>query len=261
MKYFSLYLAFFRANLMKDMAYRGNFLLGSLTTALESLMVYFGVAVLFRHVTTIAQWTYEEMLILLGVYMISNSAAWLLFRAGVSDLDRTINRGDLDWYLVKPIDAQFLSTVTRIDIEDAARSLVGLVLVGLGLYRGTAEVSFWRLLAFVITFLAGQAILYSIQLALKTVSFKSLQGWATNSIAFRFHDLAQYPTDIYRGLMRVVYTFVLPLAFIATVPAKALIGEITAGLFALSLLIAAAALAITRLIWKRALRTYTSASS
>jgi len=235
MKYFSLYLAFFRANLMKDMAYRGNFLLGSLTTALESLMVYFGVAVLFRHVTTIAQWTYEEMLILLGVYMISNSAAWLLFRAGVSDLDRTINRGDLDWYLVKPIDAQFLSTVTRIDIEDAARSLVGLVLVGLGLY--------------------------SIQLALKTVSFKSLQGWATNSIAFRFHDLAQYPTDIYRGLMRVVYTFVLPLAFIATVPAKALIGEITAGLFALSLLIAAAALAITRLIWKRALRTYTSASS
>ena len=261
MRLLKLYRAFFRFNLMADMAYRSTFLFGVFLTCVESLAVFISITVLFRHVNSIAGWSYEHMLILLGTFILSNAAAWLLFRAGISDLDRVINKGDLDWYLVKPIDTQLLVTIQRIDIEDAGRSLVGLALLIFGLRDSPTIEILTRLPVFFILFGSGQIVLYSIQLIFKSVSFKSIQGWATNSIAWRFHELAQFPTDIYRSLLRVVYTFIFPLAFIVTVPAKALTGKLTVALFFGSILAALVTFTAARLIWKRALRSYSSASS
>lgn len=261
MRLLKLYRTFFRFNLMADMAYRETFLFGLFLTCLESLAVFAGVVILFRHVDSIAGWSYEHMLVLLGIFILSNAAAWLLFRAGISDLDQIINKGDLDGYLVKPVDTQLLVAIQRIDIEDAGRSLVGLALIIFGMRGHPITEILTRLPVFFVLFFSGQVVLYSVQLIFKSVSFKSIQGWATNSIGWRFHELAQFPTDIYRSVMRVVYTFVFPLAFVVTVPAKALTRELTVALFFGSIFAALGTFTAARLIWKLALRNYSSASS
>lgn len=256
-----LYKTFFKANFMKDMAYPGNFWFMAILTALESAVVLIALKILFSHVHQIAGWNFEDMLVLIGVFMITNSLAWIFFKAGVGALDLIIQTGDLDWYMIKPVDTQFLVTIHRMDIEDAGRSLVGIWVIVWGLQHTGVFTALSRLPVFIITLLLGQIVIYAIILAVKLISFKSIQGWATNAISWRFHELAHYPTDIYHGAMKFVYTFIFPLIFIATVPAKALIGRLNMDLLFGAMLAAALSLLFVRILWKRALRTYSSASS
>ncbi len=261
MKYIRLYFHFFRINLMKSMAYRGNFFLGMLLVCIESLTTLFTIKIVFNHIGSIAGWSFQDMLVLSGVFMITNSLAWLFYKASIGDLDRLINRGELDMYLVKPVDTQFMISIHNLDIEDGARGIVGLALIAFGMQGSHVTELFRAIPLFLITLILGQVVIYSISLAVKTVSFKSIQGWATNAIAWRFHELARYPTDIYQGILRILYTFIFPLAFIATVPTKALLGTITLPLIVGSFAAAIGTFTACRCIWKWALRSYTSASS
>ena len=259
--YTKLFFTFLRINLQKAMAYPKMFWFFFFLVVLESLTVYIALDIVFRHVTGIAGWSYHEMLVLTGIFMLSNGFSWIFFKAGVSRLDLAINQGDLDGYLVKPIDTQFLVTVMRQDIEDAGRSVVGVFVLIAGLKGIHPSPGLVQWMLFFFTFLAGEIVLYSVMFSLKCISFKSIQGWASNAISWRFHDLARYPTDIYRGGFRMLFTFVFPLVFVTTVPTQALTGQLTVPFFVGSLVTAVLSFAISRTIWKRALRTYASASS
>ena len=71
----------------------------------------------------------------------------------------------------------------------------------------------------------------------------------------------RYPVSVYPPALRLLFTFVLPVAFLTTVPAEALIGRGAWPWAAGSLLVAFLALVGTLLFWHFALRHYTSASS
>lgn len=261
LRYFKLYKTFFKINLVKALMYPSNFWFTFALTAFESLATLFALLIAFNHVTSIAGWSYHDMLVLIGVFMLSQSLAWILFKAGVHDLDTIIQKGELDGYLTKPIDAQFLVTIHRMDIVDAGRSFVGIWLIIVGMIHSSTENIFLHVPLFIILILLGQVVLYSIMLAVKIISFKSIQGWATNAISWRFHELAHYPTDIYRGFVKMLYTFIVPLIFIVTVPAKALLGKIELEFIIGACVAAGVSLLIVRLLWNRALKTYSSASS
>lgn len=260
-QYLKLYKSFVRVNLMKSLAYRKNFLLGMFLVSVESITVLISVTIVFNHIGSIAGWSLDDMLVLTGVFMMTHSLAWIFFKGGVNQLDSIINKGDLDWLLVKPVDPQFLITVHRIDLEDAARSLVGIAVMAYGLQHAPVFQTLIMLPVFLLMLLCGQVVLYAITLTVKSISFKSIQGWATNSIFWRFHDLARYPTDIYSGTIRIIYTYIFPLIFIATVPAKTLTGKFNLWLLAGAFAAAGISFAVARLVWKAALKTYSSASS
>jgi len=74
-------------------------------------------------------------------------------------------------------------------------------------------------------------------------------------------DAARWPSSVFRGFLRVLFTFVIPLAVMTTFPAQALLGragtvEIVGGLGT-----AVLALVVSRRLWVRAVGRYTSASS
>ena len=71
----------------------------------------------------------------------------------------------------------------------------------------------------------------------------------------------RFPLSAYPPALRLVFTAVLPIACLTTVPAEAILGRATPAWMALSLLVAAVSLALCRAFWRFALRPYTSASS
>lgn len=261
MRYLRVYWALLKTNAINSTIYRANFFVGTLITALETLAAFYTIKVLFNHVTGINDWSYPDMLVLSGAFFVANGISWFTFRAGVDQIDQLINKGDFDSLLTKPINSQFLVSIYRLDVEDSARGLVGLVVMWYGLRLGNYDISFLQILLFVLAFIAGEMILYSIQISLKTISFKSLQGWATNNIFYRFQELNQYPMDIYRGFARVLYTALIPLLFVTTVPVKILLGKGSLWLAAGSIIAAIWCLFISRMIWKFAVKHYSSASS
>ena len=59
----------------------------------------------------------------------------------------------------------------------------------------------------------------------------------------------------------MIFTFIIPIAFITTVPAEAIVGRATPGSALTALLVAGLLVAVSRWFWRFALRNYTSASS
>ena len=74
-------------------------------------------------------------------------------------------------------------------------------------------------------------------------------------------DVARWPSNVFRGVLAILFTYVLPLALMTTYPALALLGRlrVTTGLGALAGTLVFAAFA--RVVWSLSIRRYTSASS
>ena len=67
--------------------------------------------------------------------------------------------------------------------------------------------------------------------------------------------------QLFRGMWRFVFTFVIPVAVMTTFPAMALLGRGSARLTLATLGGTMVMLLISRLVWRTAIRNYTSASS
>jgi ABC-2 type transport system permease protein len=74
-------------------------------------------------------------------------------------------------------------------------------------------------------------------------------------------DVARWPVQIFRGMWRVVFTFVIPVALMTTFPAMALLGKGSVRLTLATIAGALVMLAVSRTVWRIAIRNYTSASS
>lgn len=65
---------------------------------------------------------------------------------------------------------------------------------------------------------------------------------------FNSGDAARWPSSVFRGVMHLVFTFVIPLALMTTFPARALLGTLSLGSVAFSAGLAVVFLAASRFI-------------
>jgi ABC-2 type transport system permease protein len=73
--------------------------------------------------------------------------------------------------------------------------------------------------------------------------------------------IAKYPTDIFGKPFKIILSYVLPISFIATFPAKSLLGILSWQNIIFSLFFTATLLFFSLKFWNFALRRYSSASS
>jgi ABC-2 type transport system permease protein len=172
-----------------------------------------------------------------------------------------VRKGTLDFVLLKPADAQLLVSLSKIEpwrLIDlaAAGAIFGIAFHQMGRAPGTGHV----LLA---AALLGAAVLvlYSIAILVVSVAFVAVR---VDNLLYLFQsifDVARWPSTVFRGLLAVIFTFVLPLALMTTYPALALLGKLTPGTALGALLGALLFASLARAIWLASIRRYTSASS
>jgi ABC-2 type transport system permease protein len=251
--------AFWRANLVEELQYRANFVASVLGTLLWMGAALLTVALFFSHTERLGGWEYWEVVVLLGVFNALTGVIETVLRPGIGRLAGEVRSGALDLLLVKPVDAQFYSTFRRLDIWRIADIVLGLALAGYALVRMGRVPSVAELLAFAVTGVAAVGVVYAIWLALMSLAFWFV---AVENIAVLFDavfEAARYPVSAYPGVLRFLFVYLLPIAWTTTIPASALTGRLRPGTALLSMVVAVAALAASRWVWRRALRKYASA--
>ena len=139
--------------------------------------------------------------------------------------------------------------------------VAGIALIGWALARSEEALSLGGLALALALLTAGALILYSLWFLLAGLSIWFVKVWNATEVLRYTLVAGRYPISAYPPALRVVFTLVLPVAFLTTVPAEALLGRASAAWALGSLAAAAISLAGTRLFWQFALRHYTSASS
>ena len=262
-KYWRIVLVLQRNNFMTTAAYKQNFILMTVAVAIVMAFNIIFLKVIFGYINNIAGWNYYELLIVIGSVMVVEGILWI-FGARMGALGQSIRQGTLDGLLVKPADTQFLISFWNCDHEDVPRVMIGglLVYYGVSSLNLDIQTALINLFFYLILLINAVVVAYSLTLILKTMYFWTIVDYSLHSLIEAISQISKYPTDIFTSFyLRSLFTILLPLAFIATVPAKVLARGFDWWLVLGSCAMAIIFFTFSRKLWLFALKHYQSASS
>jgi ABC-2 type transport system permease protein len=256
-----MFLAFWRVNIFGETAYRINFFIQLFQSVLNLGMTIGGLAIIFSYTSLLGGWQPDEVLALVGVYFLNSGIIGMLVRPGMADFIESVRDGNFDFNLTKPVDAQALVSLQRLDIFEIQDVLLGLGVLVYSLLRLGTVIGVLQVAEFIFMLVTGVALIYSFFMILSTLSFWFVRVENILEIFRSMYEAGRWPVSLYPGWLRYGLTFIVPVAFATTVPAEAITGRLTWQTLLLSAILAVVLLVIARIFWKIGLRHYSGASA
>ena len=133
-----VWLTFVRNALIREMTFRGNFLITVMTRALWFCSQILLFKIIFHNVQHITPgWNEYQYFAFMATGMLINALVEALFMPNMANFSELIRTGNLDFALLKPIDTQFLISFEKMDLAMLNQILLS---VGLLIYAGTGIV-------------------------------------------------------------------------------------------------------------------------
>lgn len=259
MKYLRIISILMGASLGVQLEYRANFTVNLLETALRLMGSVLGLSILFGGGESVAGWTFAEALAVLGIFTFFDGLISMALAPNLNRIAEGVRTGTLDFVLLKPVDAQFLVSFRNIDLLKLPDVLLGLGILGWSL--GHTGVRLENLLLGAGLLLTAYLIVYSIWFALSTTAFWFVRVENVTELFWGVYRAGQFPIQVFPGWVRTAFTFVIPIAFITTVPAEAFTGRLEGVNLWAAVGMGIGLFVASRGFWRFALRAYTSASS
>ncbi|MFQ5730439.1 MAG: ABC transporter permease [Planctomycetaceae bacterium] len=284
--YARVYWTFFRNSLVREMSFRGNFLITVLTRAF-----WFGAqltlfVIIFDSVAGINDWSREEYFAFMATGMLINSIVETFFMPNCANFSELIRTGNLDFALLKPIDTQFLISFEKVNLAMLNQVLLALALLGYALFSLHAQgrlgggIGLPDVAMYVLLLCVGVAFFYSLMIALASSSIWFGRNQGLYDFWFYITVFARYPRSIYGSgpegrtpshvsewtggdVLQFSFTYVVPILLVVTVPARLLVAKTLdpSWITAVAVLATLAGLLVSRGIFTWSLRSYRSASS
>ena len=261
MRFLRLIGVFFRLGFLNLAAYRATFWVQVLESVLSFATALGGLSVVFAQTETLAGWSRDELLAVLGVYFLVLGLLNLMVAPSLARFIEQVRTGALDYTLTKPVDAQVLSSISQVRPFKVVEILLGLGLLTYAIVRLAGGIGGAEAAAFGLALLTGAVIVYSFWVILATLAFWFVKVENILMIFWSVYTAARWPVTIYPVWMRWAFTVLVPVAFAVTVPVEAISGRASGEKLAGAIVLAAVLLVGSRLFWKRGLRYYAGASA
>jgi ABC-2 type transport system permease protein len=264
-KYLRLFAAFGRFSLLSEMAFRANYLLKAIVEILWIVLLLLFYQTIFRQTSVVADWTENEYLFFLGCYYALEGFMETLFLGNFTEFSELVRKGDLDLILVQPIDEQFMVSFRTVEWSTVPNILMGVGLMVYGLTRLGWPVTVAQGLVFAITFPCALAMAYSFLIMLSSTAVWMVRNQSLYELWWLFTSLMRYPKEIFSGWLGEpigkLFTFLIPVLLVSNVPARTVAKTLEPGMAAYMVAATVVLLALSRWVFRRALRSYRSASS
>ena len=258
-RYFKILRLFWSTAIATELEYRLNFAIATVTSIANLIGSLFGLSLFYRNGYTFDGWNWQEATIVLGLFTLLQGFSATFLVPNLNSIVKQVEQGTLDFVLLKPISSQFWLSTKTISPWGLPDLLFGTILI---LYAGNQLGLTWSgYLASLIPLGFGVVILYSLWFMLGATSIWFVKVYNVTEVLRGLLEAGRYPMVAYPAIYRFFFTFVVPVAFLTTVPAQAMLDRSE-----LTWILGAAALAIALFLfsiffWRFALRFYTSASS
>jgi ABC-2 type transport system permease protein len=261
LRYLRLIWLFARISIQNEAAYRFDFYLRIVTTLAQLGGELIGLWTIFSNTRTVAGWNVYQVLILLGVFRVMTGTIGMLIAPNMRRIMEDIRHGTLDFVLTKPINSQFYVSFRTVLIWKLSDIVMGLALALVGSVCLAASISAADVLGFGLMVACGAVIIQSFWLMLATCVIWLTRIDNIEMVFWNVFEAGRYPIDIYRPWVRWMLTYVLPLAFLTTIPAGVLAGKTGAGAVISALIAAPLMLVLSTTFWRFGLRHYSGASA
>lgn len=265
-RYLRLYAAFARIGLANEMAFRVNFLVKLIVEALWLTILITFYELVFQQTNTVAGWDRNRYLFFVGCHYALGGLIETLFLENCVGFAELVRSGDLDMYLLKPIDEQFLVSCRHFDWSTAPNVLQGIGVMIYALACLAWPFDAGRLLGFLALFACGCAMAYSFLLMLCSMSVWMVRNQSLMELWWLFTTLMRYPREIFPATgwlspVGMFFTWIVPILLVVNVPATTMVKVLDWRFVVLMVVATLVLLGASRWFFRRALRSYRSASS
>jgi ABC-2 type transport system permease protein len=260
MRSLRLFGAIFSLSLRRSLAFRTNLVFEFLVSVIGIAAGLAALSLVFEQTSSLGGWSRGEAIVLLGTYQIVSGILWTFIEPNVAWFQNQVTAGKLDDILLQPAPSIFMASLGSCSPLALSQVITGGVVLAIGLREidnppGPDNVAAWLAMVAV-----GIALTWSSRVLLASLAFWA-PALSQDVLYGALWQLGRYPVSIYRQPIRFALTFVLPVAFVATLPAHVLTRELEPVLIAAGLAVACAAMLGVWMVWNAGLRRYTSATS
>ncbi len=261
MRYLRLYAHFLRFSFSRAMEFRLDF-----TFKIVMDCCYYAVnlsffKLLFLATPTLAGWSEDQAMVFVASFLMVDALHMTVFASNMWWIPFSINRGDLDGYLVKPVSTLFFVSVREFAANSAVNLLIAAGIFAWALGNLQAPFTGAQLLGYLLLLVNGVLLHYVLQMLFTIPVFWTQSAKGFNDFFFSMGHATERPDLIYRGLLRRLLTLVLPFSLIASFPARLFFGPHEPGLLLHLVAVSACMWALMLTMWRQGLKAYTSASS
>jgi ABC-2 type transport system permease protein len=218
-------------------------------------------SVIFAQSPTISGWNKHEAFVLFGMYVCLNEMWWMFFSLNLQEIPKKIQSGQLDYELLLPISFQFLTSLRQFLPYSLPNLLVGIGIVIQNMYYSGHSISIVQFFLTILLVINALIILYSVMLALVTISFWIIQFSSFWDLYGVLTEGARYPVNFYKEPLHFIFLFVIPLGIIFTFPAQFLAKGLSWELVVVSFVVGIVASILSHKFFYFGVRNYNSASS
>jgi ABC-2 type transport system permease protein len=253
--------AFLKVNIQMSLAYRADTVVNILLNLMWLGWELLSLSIIFSNTETIGGWGFGELIALLGVFRLVHTLMIALVWPNTEKFNQSIRDGSMDYTLLQPVNSMFLVTFSRITVWRAWDLILAVVLIVIGVNMSGETITLLQILAFILLTVSGAIIIYSLWIVLIALTFWFTKFDNNVTILQALLDAGRYPVTVYPVWLRILVTFVIPIAVATTVPLQGLRGDLTLARVGMFLVIGILSFLIASQVWRRGLKQYSGASS
>lgn len=213
-----LYVKYFIMQLKSQMQYKTSFFLAIIGQFLTAFTSFWGISFIFNNVSSVDQFTYEEVLLCFAVVMMSFSIGEM-FGGGLSVFPRLMHNGSFDRILTRPRSIIFQVLAGNTDFARIGLIVQALVVLIYAVNKSQNSWTFLKICTLILMIGCGSIVFFCLFLITASCTFFTTQSLDfLNVFTYGARQFGRYPFSIYgKGILRFL-TFVIPLALFQYYP-------------------------------------------
>ena len=252
--------AFFKVNVQMSLAYRADTIVNILLNLMWLGWELLSLNIIFSNTTTLGGWGLGELIALLGVFRLVNTMMIAIIWPNTEKFNQSIRDGSMDYTILQPVNSMFLVTFSRITVWRIWALVLAIVLIVVGINISGDTTSPLSILTFILLTLSGAIVIYSLWIVLIALTFWFTKFDNNVTILHALLDAGRYPVTVYPVWLRIIVTFVIPIAVATTIPLQALRGDLNLNQVILFFTVGIVSFLIASRVWKSGLKQYSGAS-
>jgi len=251
----------FKINIQMSVAYRTDTVIHIMLNLMWLGWELLSLNIIFSNTPALGGWGPGELVALLGVFRLVNTLMAALIWPNTEKFNASVRDGSLDYTLLLPVNSQFLISFARITVWRVWDLVLAFVLIVVGIRMSGDTATPASILQFLVLAVSGIVVIYSLWIVLIAFTFWFTKFDNNVTILQALLDSGRYPATIYPVWLRMIVTFIIPIAVATTVPLQALRGELNVWDVFIYLGVGVASFIVASQVWKFGVRRYSGASS
>jgi ABC-2 type transport system permease protein len=217
--------------------------------------------IIYLHIPMLAGFSEEQMMIFISSFLLLDAFVMTFLANNIWWLPIYINRGDLDYYLLRPVSTLFFLSLRDIAVNSFINLVMafGILIYSFGNYH--QPIPLVNCLYYGIFLFVGVILYYAVRMMFIIPVFwtHSARGW--DDLFYGIEQTMQRPIDIFSGKFKRLLMTALPLGVIVSYPVKMLMtpDPLPLAIYMGSLVLIFYGIFI--FFWKKGIENYSSASS